>query len=264
MDKNAPPSLSISDTNAREGEGATFTVTLAGTTSLAVTVRFNTADGTAKVERRLRRAYRQPHLRAGREVEDDHRDGVRRHPFRGRRELLRRPRRPRQRRDHEGPPATHDRGQRPDDTDGGTADDAATARCDSREHQLPRMQLGPPTIPVGKNGIAKMHVTCQKASPIVCAGTVELQRATKPLLKLGKKTFSVKKGIKGYGVDQADRAGVDDPPARTEPFGRRWSSSSRRAPSRGRPARDHHAQEHDAEAEGEAEACPATSVIVDP
>ncbi len=52
-------------------------------------------------------------------------------------------------------------------------------------------------ILVGKNGIAKMQVTCQKVSPIVCAGSVELQRATKPLLKLGKKTFSVKKGIKG-------------------------------------------------------------------
>ena len=43
-----------------------------------------------------------------------------------------------------------------------------------------------------------MLVTCQKVSPIGCAGTVELERATKPLLKLGKKTFTVKKGGKGY------------------------------------------------------------------
>ena len=40
--------LSISDTLGREGGGANFTVTLAGTTLRTVTVRFNTADGTAK------------------------------------------------------------------------------------------------------------------------------------------------------------------------------------------------------------------------
>ena len=48
IDKNAPPTLSISDTLGREGEGATFTVTLAGTTLRTVTVNFNTADATAK------------------------------------------------------------------------------------------------------------------------------------------------------------------------------------------------------------------------
>ncbi|MBA3427956.1 MAG: hypothetical protein H0U07_05210, partial [Actinobacteria bacterium] len=48
VDKNAPPSLSINDVTAREGEGATFTVTLAGTTLRPVTVTFSTSDGTAK------------------------------------------------------------------------------------------------------------------------------------------------------------------------------------------------------------------------
>ena len=43
-----------------------------------------------------------------------------------------------------------------------------------------------------------MLVTCQRISPIGCAGTVELERSTKPLLKLGKRTFTVKKGGKGY------------------------------------------------------------------
>ena len=38
----------------------------------------------------------------------------------------------------------------------------------------------------------------RRSSPIGCAGTVELERAVKPLLKLGKKTFTVKKGAKGY------------------------------------------------------------------
>ena len=48
VDQNAPPSLSISDTLSREGEGATFTVTLAGTTLRTVTVNFNTIEATAK------------------------------------------------------------------------------------------------------------------------------------------------------------------------------------------------------------------------
>ena len=43
-----PPSLSISDTTTREGVGADFVVTLAGTTLRTVTVRFDTADGTAQ------------------------------------------------------------------------------------------------------------------------------------------------------------------------------------------------------------------------
>ena len=60
------------------------------------------------------------------------------------------------------------------------------------------MILGPRTVSIGANGMARMLVTCQKLSPIGCAGSVELERATKPLLKLGKKTFTVKKGAKGY------------------------------------------------------------------
>ena len=63
---------------------------------------------------------------------------------------------------------------------------------------VPRMILGPRTVSIGANGLARMLVTCQKLSPIGCAGSVELERATKPLLKLGKKTFTVKKGTKGY------------------------------------------------------------------
>ena len=63
---------------------------------------------------------------------------------------------------------------------------------------VPRMILGPRTVSIGVNGIAKMLVNCQKVSQIACAGTVELERSVKPLLKLGKKTFTVKKGAKGY------------------------------------------------------------------
>ena len=63
---------------------------------------------------------------------------------------------------------------------------------------VPRMILGPRTVSIGAIGLARMLVTCQKLSPIGCAGSVELERATKPVLKLGKKAFTVKKGAKGY------------------------------------------------------------------
>ena len=48
VDRNAPPSLSISDTQVLEGQGASFTVTLAGTTLRTVSVTFGTNEGTAK------------------------------------------------------------------------------------------------------------------------------------------------------------------------------------------------------------------------
>ena len=60
------------------------------------------------------------------------------------------------------------------------------------------MILGPRTVSIGANGLARMQVTCEKISPNCVAGSVELERAAKPLLKLGKKTFTVKKGGKGY------------------------------------------------------------------
>ena len=62
------------------------------------------------------------------------------------------------------------------------------------------MILGPRSVSIGANGVARMVVTCQKLSPIGCAGTVELERAKRPLLKLGKRGFTVKKGGKGYAA----------------------------------------------------------------
>ena len=70
------------------------------------------------------------------------------------------------------------------------------------------MILGPRTVSVGPNGIARMLVTCQKLSPIGCAGRVELERAVKPLLKLGQKTFTVKKGAKGYASIKVTARGL--------------------------------------------------------
>ena len=184
----------------REGEGANFTVTLAGTTLRTVTVGFNTVDGDGEGRIGLLRSRRLALVRAGREVEDDHGHRARRRGRRARRGLLRRHRRPGERDDHEEPRRGDDRGERPGPdppivTTRDDPHDRHAARSPSRPSVLvPRMILGPRTVSVGANGIARMQVTCQKVSPIGCAGSVELERAAKPLLKLGKKTFTVKKG----------------------------------------------------------------------
>ena len=65
IDKNAPPSLSISDTIASEGGGATFEVELAGNTLRTVTVTFNTSDGTAREPGDYIGTARHAHVRPG-------------------------------------------------------------------------------------------------------------------------------------------------------------------------------------------------------
>ena len=60
---------------------------------------------------------------------------------------------------------------------------------------FPAMVLGPRAVTL-KNGRAQMTVTCRKTSKIACAGSIVLQTTTKPALKLGQKSFSVKKGKK--------------------------------------------------------------------
>ena len=57
------------------------------------------------------------------------------------------------------------------------------------------MVLGPRSVTM-RNGRAQMTVTCRKTSKIACAGSILLQTTTKPALKLGQKSFSVKKGKK--------------------------------------------------------------------
>ena len=195
IDKNAPPSLSISDTLGREGGGVTFTVSLAGTTLRTVTVRFNTADGTAKagsdyVARTgtLTFAPGEKSKTIAVSIIDDTEaepveeffvvigDAINAAITKNR---------------GEGSIEASDRPDAPPTTDPKPVAKPATVL-------VPRMVLGPRTVTIGANGMARMLVTCQKLSPIGCAGSVELERATKPLLKLGKKTFTVKKGAKGY------------------------------------------------------------------
>ncbi len=196
IDKNAPPSLSISDTLGREGGGVTFTVSLAGTTLRTVTVRFNTADGTAKagsdyVARTgtLTFAPGEKSKTVAVSINDD----TEAEPVEEFFVVIG---------DAINAAITKNRGEgsieASDRPDAPATDDPKKPVAKPVAVQVPRMILGPRTVSIGANGMARMLVTCQKLSPIGCAGSVELERATKPLLKLGKKTFTVKKGAKGY------------------------------------------------------------------
>jgi large repetitive protein len=210
IDKNAPPSLSISDTTTREGVGADFVVTLAGTTLRTVTVRFETADGTAQAGSDYSARVGTLTFVPGEKTKtisvtvlDDGAaefietfsvslgDPVNATITKSRGTAVI---------DASDQPASLQGGSTPPTTTPPTTTPPTTPTppAGTKTEQVPRMILGPRTVLIGANGIAKMQVNCQKLSPIVCAGTVELERAAKPLLKLGKKPFSVKRGIKAY------------------------------------------------------------------
>jgi large repetitive protein len=210
VDKNAPPSLSISDTTTREGVGADFVVTLAGTTLRTVTVRFETADGTAQAGSDYSARVGTLTFVPGEKTKtisvtvlDDGAaefietfsvslgDPVNATITKSRGTAVI---------DASDQPASLQGGSTPPTTTPPTTTPPTTPTppAGTKTEQVPRMILGPRTVLIGANGIAKMQVNCQKLSPIVCAGTVELERAAKPLLKLGKKPFSVKRGIKAY------------------------------------------------------------------
>jgi hypothetical protein len=59
---------------------------------------------------------------------------------------------------------------------------------------LPRMTLGPRIVAVSRAGVARMTVTCAKASPLTCAGSVSLETTVKPKHRLGTKKFTARKG----------------------------------------------------------------------
>ena len=197
VDRNAPPSLSISDAIAREGAGATFTVTLAGTTLRTVTVSFNTIEATAKAGTDFSARTGTLSFAPGESsksititVLDDTASEPTEDFFVGIGDAV-------------NATITKNRGLGAIEASDQvplppTTDPKPPTAKPPVSVLVPRMILGPRTVTIGPNGVARMLVTCQRISPIGCAGTVELERSTKPLLKLGKKTFTVKKGGKGY------------------------------------------------------------------
>jgi Calx-beta domain-containing protein len=181
----AVPSLSITDTLAREGVDASFTVTLTGDTTKTVTVRATTTNATANGgsdyvarDEVLTFAPGEKTKVIVLTVLDD-----------------------------TVPEETETfwvRLSQP--TNATIAKTLGTATIEANDQVgpvgvpkpngplLPRMILGPPSVTVGANGVAVMRVTCTKASPIACIGLVALETTTKPKFQLGKKKFVAKKG----------------------------------------------------------------------
>ncbi len=197
VDRNAPPSLSISDAIAREGAGATFTVTLAGTTLRTVTASFNTTEATAKAGSDFSARSGTLSFAPGessKTITITVLDDTASEPTEDFFVMIG---------DAVNATITKNRGlgaiEASDQVPLPPTNDPPKPPIGTPVSVLvPRMILGPRTVTIGVNGVARMLVTCQRISPIGCAGTVELERSTKPLLKLGKKTFTVKKGGKGY------------------------------------------------------------------
>ncbi len=202
VDKNAPPSLSINDVQAREGEGGTFTVTLAGTTLRTVSVTFGTSGGTATEGKDFLPRNGTLTFAPGEKTKTiavtvfDDTDAEPAETFAvglgnpvnatitkasgiGTIEAS-------DLGEVAGPPVTP---QAPIPTTPIKKPTTAGPQI------FPQMVLGPRVVTM-KSGRAQMTVTCAKTSKIACSGSIMLQTTTKPALKLGQKSFSVKKGKK--------------------------------------------------------------------
>ena len=193
VDRNAPPSLSIWDaTRARGGCDLHGHARLRPAT---VTVNFNTAEATAKAGSDFSARAGTLSFAPGEKEKSITGHRARRHRSRAGRGLLRHHRRRGQRGDHEdrGLGAIEASDQAPPPPTGDT--ESRTGSC---------CRTRPPDDPRA----AHRHDQPERARPDArhlpealadrLRGTVELERATRPLLKLGKKTFTVRKGGKGY------------------------------------------------------------------
>jgi hypothetical protein len=198
IDKNAPPSLSINDVLTREGELVTFTITLAGNTLRTVTVVARTVEGTAKdgTEYHTRRSvltfapgektktFQVPGIddTVSEAIETyfvDLEDAVNATVTKRR------------------GTATIDASDRPQTVTPANTPDVKKPTGPTKT-LLPRMVLGPRALTISPTGVARMVLTCAKASPIACTGVVALESTTKTKFQLGRKTFSVQKGKKAF------------------------------------------------------------------
>jgi chitinase len=198
IDKNAPPSLSISDTVASEGGGARFTVELAGTTLRTVTVGFVTSDGSARepgdyASRRGTLTFAPGEKTKTLEVtvvDDALAETVETFSV-GLGDAV-------------NATITKSRGVATIEA----SDQATTSSTPpsgnpvrpttppASQTLLPKMVLAPRTVNVTRTGLARLFLTCAKTSPIACRGSITLQTTGKPAVKLGSKTFLVAKGKK--------------------------------------------------------------------
>ncbi len=196
IDKNAPPSLSISDTVASESGGAKFEVELAGTTLRTVTVAFGTTDGTARepgdyVARSGTLTFAPGEKK--KTVEVTVVDDVVSEPVETFSVGLG---------NAANATITKSRGTATIEASDQVTPSGAPVNRNPTTPQatpkvlLPKMVLAPRIVNVTTAGIARLFLTCAKASPITCRGTVTLQTTGKPAVKIGTKIFAVKKGKK--------------------------------------------------------------------
>jgi hypothetical protein len=197
VDKNAPPTLAVSDTTGREGSGATFTIELLGTTLRTVTVGFGTSDGSARADLDYLARVGTLSFAPGEKTKTvtvTIVDDAAVEPAETFSLVLG---------DPTNASISKSRGTAtieasdlatatPSGTPRPTTPTPTTPRPTTRA--LPRMTLGPRVVPVSRAGVARMTVTCAKASPLTCAGRVSLETTVKPKYKLGTKTFTARKG----------------------------------------------------------------------
>ena len=213
VDRNAPPSLSISDTLCQEGDGATFAVELTGTAAVPVTVTFSTSDGTARegldyLGRRATLTFQPGETRktiSVTVVDDAQAEGAETfsvtlgNPVNG---VITKSR-------GVATIEASDRAQSgagastgaltplpvpvtsPPTKSGKAKPGKATK---TTKTLLPRMVLGPRAVTVDERGVARMIVACKQVSPVTCSGRIALETAAKPKVELGAKSFAVKKG----------------------------------------------------------------------
>ena len=206
VDKNAPPSLSINDPFARESEGATFTITLAGTTLRTVTVTFSTADGSAREGTDYSPRRGTLTFAPGEKtktvmvtvLDDPAPEGMETFSVNlG---------------DAVNGVITKSRGvasiEASDQGATGTAGTNTPPRTNSTPLPVaepktntptvfPRMVLGPRALTLTSVGRAVMRITCAKRSKVHCVGTVALESLGKPRLVLAQRAFAIKKGRQG-------------------------------------------------------------------
>ncbi|HEX5801306.1 MAG TPA: Calx-beta domain-containing protein [Gaiellaceae bacterium] len=195
VDKNAPPTLAVSDPTGREGSGATFTIELLGTTLRTVTVGFSTSDGSARAGLDYLARVGTLSFAPGEKTKtvavtivDDaavepaetfslglgNPTNAAISKSRG--------------------TATIEASDSVAATPSGTPRPTTPTTPRPTTRALPRMTLGPRVVAVSRAGVARMTVRCAKASPLTCAGSVSLETTVKPKHKLGTKKFTARKG----------------------------------------------------------------------
>jgi hypothetical protein len=195
VDKNAPPTLTVSDTTAREGGGATFSIALLGATLRTVTVRFSTADGAARAGSdylaRVGTLRFDPgeklHTVSVTVLDDDAAEPAETFAL-----VLG---------DATNAALTKSRGTATIEVSDPVAATPAAAPPLGQPpagstRVLPRMTLAPRVVAVTRAGVAVMTVACARSSPVRCAGSVSLETAAKPKLKLGTRRFSARRGAR--------------------------------------------------------------------